>query len=427
MLSKVKDTHYYGVDVHRSAFVLPEFARMICEKLQSGHGNLTNFGLTGWAEQQDQQQRTFAESILRRRQTVTLVVFAIQANMQMCRGGHSRANLINQWITQSKSRGKASFVGICNSEPNMSSRFGTTLHLQTLGSTSYRKLNGILTAYRISELRVGALRCAATPKKKQNVCFVTTNRSCASQKGDVQQSRASRPGKADILQSLLETGYIQDVRCHIQWRVIQRLSSLGVLESHHSPPRPFSLGKHVLDRYPTSPGSDGRHVSPHLTKRQKVLKTTASALSQTSFMIVLTLSKLDLNRSCNVKDHMNKKILGLARMSREVYVAKMQYQRLRMRELEMLKDVMGDELEETRGNLNQMEHQVGHIHRDLSNTGTNSEGGIEQWACLIPTRLPLDSVLSHSSCAFSDRHSDNGDSTTSSSSSIPPSRCEDGV
>ncbi|KAF8119593.1 hypothetical protein EV363DRAFT_1402575 [Boletus edulis] len=199
-------------------------------------------------------------------------------------------------------------------------------------------------------------------------------------------------------------------------------SSLGVLESHHSPPRPFSLGKHVLDRYPTSPGSDGRHVSPHLTKRQKVLKTTASALSQTSFMIVLTLSKLDLNRSCNVKDHMNKKILGLARMSREVYVAKMQYQRLRMRELEMLKDVMGDELEETRGNLNQMEHQVGHIHRDLSNTGTNSEGGIEQWACLIPTRLPLDSVLSHSSCAFSDRHSDNGDSTTSSSSSIPPSR-----
>ena len=46
--------------------------------------------------------------------------------------------------------------------------------------------------------------------------------------------------------------------------------------------------------------------------------------------------KLDTARNSEVRDHMNKKMLDLARISRDDYVAKMQYQRLRMQELEMM-------------------------------------------------------------------------------------------
>ncbi|KAF8119597.1 hypothetical protein EV363DRAFT_1176118 [Boletus edulis] len=69
---------------------------------------------------------------------------------------------------------------------------------------------------------------------------------------------------------------------------------------------------------------------------------------------------------------MNKQMLDLARMTREVYVARMQYQRLRMQELEMIKLVMREELEELGGYLNQMECQVGRIHQDPLDTGVLS-------------------------------------------------------
>ena len=87
--------------------------------------------------------------------------------------------------------------------------------------------------------------------------------------------------------------------------------------------------------------------------------------------------KFDNSRNPEVRDFMNKRILELARVSREVYIAKMRYQHLRMRELEMMKAVMGDELEETQGYLNQMDGQVGEIHEDLfgglAESGSNAE------------------------------------------------------
>ena len=91
----------------------------------------------------------------------------------------------------------------------------------------------------------------------------------------------------------------------------------------------------------------------------------------------------------------------------------MQYQRLRMQELEMMKDVMGDELEETQGYLDQMEGQIGQIHRDLSDSWAKLGGNSEQWAHLFP-RLSQDNVLSRCE-AHSARCSEYGNSATSSS------------
>ena len=107
---------------------------------------------------------------------------------------------------------------------------------------------------------------------------------------------------------------------------------------------------------------------------------------------------------------MNKRILELARVSREVYIAKMRYQRLRMRELEMMKAVMGDELEETQGYLNQMDGQVGEIHEDLFGGLAESGSNAERWACLrLFPRFSQDSTQS-SGGAYSARSSENGDS-----------------
>ncbi|KAN0090784.1 hypothetical protein V8E55_004350 [Tylopilus felleus] len=94
--------------------------------------------------------------------------------------------------------------------------------------------------------------------------------------------------------------------------------------SHHSRPGSLSLGKHTRDSYPMLPGPGG-HTSPHSRKRPKVLQTS-----------------LDTARNSEVRDHMNKKMLDLARISRDDYVAKMQYQRLRMQELEMIWSVRLD-------------------------------------------------------------------------------------
>ncbi|KAI9568309.1 hypothetical protein HD554DRAFT_2260079 [Boletus coccyginus] len=109
---------------------------------------------------------------------------------------------------------------------------------------------------------------------------------------------------------------------------------------YHSRHGSSPLGKHSLDCFPALPRHGGEHTPPRFAKRQKIVKTS-----------------LDGSRNCEVRDHMNKQMLDLARMTREVYAAKMQYQRLRMQELEMIKLVMGDELEETQGCLNQMERQ----------------------------------------------------------------------
>ncbi|KAG6370924.1 hypothetical protein JVT61DRAFT_10771 [Boletus reticuloceps] len=119
---------------------------------------------------------------------------------------------------------------------------------------------------------------------------------------------------------------------------IQTFNCSELCHSRHG----CSLGKRMFNFYSAFPRPDGAHTSPRCIKRQKTAKTS-----------------FDNGRDCEVRDHMNKQMLDLARMTREVYVARMQYQRLRMQELEMIKLVMREELEELGGYLNQMECQVG--------------------------------------------------------------------
>ena len=117
---------------------------------------------------------------------------------------------------------------------------------------------------------------------------------------------------------------------------------------------------------------------------------------------------------------MNKQILDLTRMTREVYAAKMQYQHLRMQELELMKLVMGNELEETKRYLDEMECQVGQVHQDLLDSGaiSGSNAGLWTYLRLFP-RLSQDSTLGCDG-AYSARGSEYDDSTTSSS--LPTSR-----
>ena len=70
---------------------------------------------------------------------------------------------------------------------------------------------------------------------------------------------------------------------------------------------------------------------------------------------------------------MNSQMLNLARLSRDVYAAKMQYQCLRMQELEMMRAVVKDEHEETQVSLSQMECQIGQIHKQLYDSGGITE------------------------------------------------------
>lgn len=82
---------------------------------------------------------------------------------------------------------------------------------------------------------------------------------------------------------------------------------------------------------------------------------------------------------------MNKLALGLARTSRDVCMAKIQYQRLRLQELELIKAFIGDELEETQGCFSQMEHQVSQIHQDLLGSRAVEPGSnTGQWARFRP-------------------------------------------
>ena len=112
---------------------------------------------------------------------------------------------------------------------------------------------------------------------------------------------------------------------------------------------------------------------------------------------------------------MNKQILDLTRMTQEVYAAKMQYQRLCIQELELMKLVMEDELEETKGYLDEMKCQVDQVHQDLLDSGVISESNAGLWTHLrLFPRLSQDSTLGCDG-AYSARGSKYDDSTTSSS------------
>lgn len=83
---------------------------------------------------------------------------------------------------------------------------------------------------------------------------------------------------------------------------------------------------------------------------------------------------------------MEKQILHLARKSREVYAAKISYQRLRMEELEMIRSIMQDQLEVSQVYLNGSERQIGQIRQGLFSKGGiagGKTGSTEQWTRVL--------------------------------------------
>lgn len=66
---------------------------------------------------------------------------------------------------------------------------------------------------------------------------------------------------------------------------------------------------------------------------------------------------------------MLRKQLGVARLSRDAYTAKIEYQRKRMQELEMMKSLVEDECEETQVFLTKTERQIGQIRAQMCRIG----------------------------------------------------------
>lgn len=62
---------------------------------------------------------------------------------------------------------------------------------------------------------------------------------------------------------------------------------------------------------------------------------------------------------------MLRKQLDIARLNRDAYTAKIQYQRIRMQELEMMRSLVEDECEETQVLLTRTERQIGEIRAQL--------------------------------------------------------------
>lgn len=82
-------------------------------------------------------------------------------------------------------------------------------------------------------------------------------------------------------------------------------------------------------------------------------------------------------------------MLDVARKSRDVYTARIHYQRLRLQELKMIQRALVDELEESQAGLDTTERQIGQIRKQLySNNGGPGMENIckdsrERWACLL--------------------------------------------
>lgn len=77
----------------------------------------------------------------------------------------------------------------------------------------------------------------------------------------------------------------------------------------------------------------------------------------------------DSERTSEVKKYMDTQMLHLARQSRDAYNAKIQYQRLRLQELEMMRCFTEDELAESEVSLRQVERRLGQIRKRLYANG----------------------------------------------------------
>ena len=79
--------------------------------------------------------------------------------------------------------------------------------------------------------------------------------------------------------------------------------------------------------------------------------------------------KFNTNQTKEVSEYINHQRLDLARLSQDTYTVKMQYQCLRMQELEMMRALVEDEYEETQVSLNQTKCEIGQIRKQLYHSG----------------------------------------------------------
>lgn len=115
-------------------------------------------------------------------------------------------------------------------------------------------------------------------------------------------------------------------------------------------------------------------------------------------------------------------MLSLARLNRDACTAKMQYQRIRMQELEMMRAIVEDEYEETQVSLSRAEGQIGQIRKQLYDSGgITACRKTGQWPRLFHGTSPRASSFSDFSCS-----SDTPYSSVHSMSS-PPSPTPDKV
>ncbi|KAF8414433.1 hypothetical protein L210DRAFT_3509235 [Boletus edulis BED1] len=152
--------------------------------------------------------------------------------------------------------------------------------------------------------------------------------------------------------------------------------SVASLRSAHSQARAL----HASNPKPTATSIDRKRGSTpssatprgeraiRLSKRRKRLDTSS-----------------DDEQSPEVREYMNTQTLHIARMSRDVHTARVQYHRLRMRELEMKRSFVEDELEESQASLSRVERQIGQIRKRLYDSGcaASVDQSRQQWTGLF--------------------------------------------
>ncbi|KAG1845033.1 hypothetical protein C8R48DRAFT_678255 [Suillus tomentosus] len=75
------------------------------------------------------------------------------------------------------------------------------------------------------------------------------------------------------------------------------------------------------------------------------------------------------DRSSEAEIYFNQRMLELSRISRRAFAAKMEYQRLRTEELELMTSLLKDEMEESQGHLTKTDLQIGSLRNDLHDAG----------------------------------------------------------
>jgi hypothetical protein len=117
-------------------------------------------------------------------------------------------------------------------------------------------------------------------------------------------------------------------------------------------------------------------------------------------------------------------MLELSHISRRTFAAKMEYQRLRAEELELITDIMRDELEECKGHLTKADLQIGSLRNDLYDAGVPVIGSKGRPGNPAPKEVELSMLFP--SCGDREADDDSYDSTSHDIVS-EPSECDGNI